>query len=347
MSRTPIHALGREAVAKKGWWAAHKWLLLRRASQVSILALFILSPWAARRFDMVPVLEGNLSSSLAFGTVPMTDPLLFLQILAAGFWSVAGTAALGAMLVLAFYLVVGGRVYCAWVCPVNIVTDAAHWLRRRLGLKGAAHISRATRLWMLGAVLALALGTGSLAWELVNPVSLLHRGLIFGMGAGWAVILAVFLFDLLVMRHGWCGHICPVGAFYGLVGEAALIRVRADRRKACDDCMECYEVCPEPQIIPPALKGRTRKGEAAEASARPAPPVILAGACTNCGRCIDICAENVFAFGLRFVPGREGAPTLPHAAGRGGEGHGTRPSPPAGAEGVSARGPHRPGAAAT
>jgi len=29
-------------------------------------------------------------------------------------------------------------------------------------------------------------------------------------------------------------------------------------------------------------------------------PVILDVACTNCGRCIDICSKDVFGFGMRF-----------------------------------------------
>ena len=36
---------GREAVEAKGWLRAHKWLLLRRASQLGILALFLVGPW--------------------------------------------------------------------------------------------------------------------------------------------------------------------------------------------------------------------------------------------------------------------------------------------------------------
>jgi ferredoxin-type protein NapH len=28
--------------------------------------------------------------------------------------------------------------------------------------------------------------------------------------------------------------------------------------------------------------------------------VILEANCTNCGRCIDVCSKNVFAFGTRF-----------------------------------------------
>jgi ferredoxin-type protein NapH len=283
-----VEKLGRDAIANKGWFGAHKWLILRRLSQIAILGLFMAGPLAG-----VWVLKGNLSSSLFLDKVPMTDPLVFLQMLAAGHWDVVSTAVTGAALVLAFYLLVGGRVYCAWVCPVNIVTDTAHWLRRKLGIKASARISHNARYWMLGLVLLLALATGSLAYELVNPVSMLHRGLIFGMGAGWALILGIFLFDLFVARHGWCGHLCPMGTFYGLVGAVSLIRVRADNRAVCDDCMECYEVCPEPQVIPPALKGERRGNKDASAA-------ILFGDCSNCGRCIDICPHDVFNFGLRY-----------------------------------------------
>jgi ferredoxin-type protein NapH len=290
-----IEDLAKEAIEKKGWFQTYKWLLARRIVQLGILGLFMAGPWAG-----VWVLKGNLSSSLLFNTVPMTDPLLFLQMLVAGFTTVAGTAVIGAALVLVFYLIVGGRVYCSWVCPVNIVTDFAKWLRRRLKIKATAHIHEQARYWMLAMVLILSLATGSLAYELVNPVSMLHRGIIFGMGAGWGVVLAVFLFDLLIMKHGWCGHLCPMGAFYSLVGNTSLIRVRADNRAACDNCMECYVVCPEPHVLPAALKGE-EKGT---------PPVVLSGDCTNCGRCIDICAEDVFAFGLRSRTFREGGEKL-------------------------------------
>ena len=88
---------------------------------------------------------------------------------------------------MAFYLLVGGRVYCAWVCPVNIVTDAAHWLRERLGIVGAARLSPNDPLLDTGCRhCCWRCSPASLVWELVNPVSMLHRGLIFGMGSGLA-----------------------------------------------------------------------------------------------------------------------------------------------------------------
>ncbi len=290
--------IAKEAREKKGWWQAYKWLILRRLSQISILGLFMMIPickWLSPALGIETdctlgwILKGNLSSSKLFNTIPMTDPTLFLQMLASGFWHMTKEAIIGAAIILVFYLIVGGRVFCSWVCPVNIVTDAAFWLRNKLKIRGGTRFSRNVRYWMLGMVLVLAAVTGSLAYELVNPVSMLHRGLFFGMSLGWFVIAGVFLFDLLITKRGWCTHICPMGAFYGLIGKVSPLRVRADDRKACDDCGECYVVCPEAHILKPVLKGE-KTGVA---------PVILAGGCTNCGRCIDVCAEEVFHFGLR------------------------------------------------
>ena len=275
--------IGADAVAAKGWLRAHKWLLLRRVSQLSILTLFLIGPLAG-----VWIVKGNLSFSYTLDVLPLTDPYVLLQSLLTRHLPET-KAFVGAALVLAFYLILGGRVFCAWVCPVNMVTDAAAWLRGRLGIKGGAHVSRKTRYWILAMTLVLAAATGTLAWELVNPVSMLHRGLIFGLGAAWTVILAIFLLELFVMQDGWCGRLCPMGAFYGLLGKVSLVRTAALRRAACNDCMDCFMVCPEPQVIRPALKGVDGAG-----------PVILAGNCTNCGRCIDVCSKDVFAFGTRF-----------------------------------------------
>ena len=284
MSAAKNKRIGAEAVAEKGWWLAHQWLILRRIAQFSILALFLAGPWFGQW-----IVKGNLAYSYTLGFMPLTDPYVALQSMATG--HLPETLGLvGMAIVLAFYFLVGGRVYCSWVCPLNIVTDAAGWLRDRLGIKGGAQLGRNTRYWILGMTLLGSAVTGVVLWELINPVSMLHRGLIFGMGAAWTVVLAVFLFDLFVMSRGWCGRLCPVGAFYSLLGRWSPLRVSAPARAACNDCMDCFEVCPEPQVIRPALKGEG-KGIG---------PVILAPNCTNCGRCIDVCSKGVFSFGSRF-----------------------------------------------
>ncbi|MBT8428754.1 MAG: quinol dehydrogenase ferredoxin subunit NapH [Gammaproteobacteria bacterium] len=280
---------GAEAIAKNGWLAAHRYLILRRISQLGILALFLLGPLAG-----IWIVKGNLASSLTLDVLPLTDPLVLLQVFLSGHIP-ESSAIIGASIVLAFYLLVGGRVYCSWVCPINIVTDMAEWLRRKLKIKNSANFSSKTRYWLLGGILLVAVVSGSVAWELINPVSMVYRGLIFGMGLAWGVVAAVFLLDLFVGRRAWCGRLCPVGAFYGLLGEGAVLRISAVRREQCDDCMDCFAICPEHQVIRPALKG-------ADSGVG---PMITSGNCTNCGRCIDVCARDVFEFTTRFPKSRQ------------------------------------------
>lgn len=274
---------GREALREKGWLRASKWLLLRRFSQVTILGLFLAGPVAG-----LWIVKGSLSASMTLDVLLLTDPLVTLQSLAAGH-AIAATVLVGTLIVALFYFLVGGRVYCSWVCPINMVTDGADWLHRRLDLKQGVGLSSTYRYWLLGGLFFLAYLSGAIVWEWVNPITIFQRGLLFGMGMGWLLVLAVFLFDLFVVRRGWCGHLCPVGATYSLLGYFSVLRVKALRRDQCVDCMDCFTVCPEPQVIRPALKGEPGSS-----------PVIASNNCINCGRCIDVCPQAVFQFGKRF-----------------------------------------------
>lgn len=274
-----------DARVEKGWLAANRWLLARRFAQLGFLMLFLSGPLFG-----LWITKGTLASSLTFDFLPLTDPFIALQTFAAGH-PLETTALLGAAIVIAAYVVVGGRVYCSWVCPINPITDLAAWIRNRFNLDKGWQPPKSMRIWLLGAALLASWASGTVAWEWINPVTVLHRGLVFGTlvtGLGGLLALAVFVFDLGLSRHGWCGHFCPVGAFYGLLGRFSLLRVSAAGRARCDDCMDCFRVCPEPQVITPALKGEAGSN-----------PVILAADCTNCGRCLDVCSKDVFRFAAR------------------------------------------------
>lgn len=274
---------GKEAILEKGWLKAHKWLLLRRLSQLGILSLFLLGPLAG-----IWVVKGSFSASLTLGILPLTDPLIILQSFFAGH-AIAGTAFIGVVIVSCFYFLVGGRVYCSWACPVNMITDAAGWINRRLGIKKSLGINKSTRYWLLGAILFMAYLTGTIIWEWLNPVTVFQRGLLFGMGLGWILVAAIFILDTFVIQRGWCGHICPVGALYSLLGFSSILRIDAAGREQCTDCMDCFTICPEPHVIGQALKGG--KGSSS---------IIRSNNCINCGRCIDTCPHNVFQFSKRF-----------------------------------------------
>ena len=270
----------------------NRFLLLRRTVQASVLLLFV----AGNAFGW-KVLQGNLSSSRLLDSVPLADPYALLQVLFTG-TAVATDALIGGTVVLLVFAVAGGRTFCAWVCPMNMVTDLAERLRDAGGIDRrlpAMTLTRQTRYWVLGLGLVLSAVLGIAAFERISPISMLHRGVIFGMGAGWTLIAAVFLFDLAVVRQGFCGHLCPLGGFYAVVGRAGLVRVR-HREERCSRCMRCRDVCPEPQVLP--LIGKESG-------------FITSGECTNCGKCIEVCPDDALLFGMRMP----GTPTGEHKGG--------------------------------
>lgn len=269
---------GKAATASLGWWKAHRFLLLRRSCQLLIIALFMIGP-------TLGVLRGNLSASTLFDTIPLTDPLILLQTIAAGHWPELA-ALLGGAIVVGFYALLAPRVFCAWVCPLNMVTDLAAWLRRKLGIKLSYRWPSSLRYWLLPVLLLGSAVSGTVLWSWIDPVAALHRGLVFGMGAGWVLILLVFLLDVVLVEHGWCGHLCPLGATYGVIGRKSLVRITATNREACNKCMDCFNVCPEPEVLRQPLKGGDRK--------------VMSQDCISCGRCIDVCSEEVLEFKIRI-----------------------------------------------
>ena len=269
------------SATRRGWLFAHRYWLARRASQILVLAIFLVGPWTG-----FWIARGNFASSELLGVLPLTDPFIYVQSLAAWHKPIL-LSTIGALMILVFYWLIGGRVYCSWVCPVNVVTDTAYWLREKLGLTRDRKLDRRTRFWIMLAAIGASALTGTIAWEFLNPVSILQRGIIFGMGAGWGVIAAVFMLDLFVTRRGWCSHLCPVGAFYGLTGSKSLVRISAINREACTDCGACFKACPEPHVITPALKGTGTR-------------LVISGDCTNCAACIDSCYVDVFKYGNRL-----------------------------------------------
>lgn len=267
------------------WLRRNRWLFARRTVQIGLLLVFMAGPWWG-----VHLVSGTLASSLWFGVLPLSDPFVVLQSIVAGHRPVLA-ALVGASLVAVVYALLAGRLYCAWVCPINIVTDLAAFVRRRLGLgrRRGLHIDRRVRHLVLLLALIASAAWGAMAWELINPITMVQRALVFGLGvSGVIAAAAIFAFDLLVSRGGWCGHLCPVGAFYGWLGRLGRLKVVAVRPEACTQCGDCYRVCPEPHVIVPVL----RMGDLSRAMA------VTHQDCLRCGRCLDVCDEDVFELRL-------------------------------------------------
>jgi len=261
-------------------WDSYRYLILRRFTQISILVLYFgANAWGWK------MLQGNLSSSLILGVIPMSDPYAALQMLAAGAM-MATDLLVGVLIVALFYFFIGGRAFCSWVCPINMITDFAAFVRELIGmnqLKGIKQpASRNLRYWILALSLVISFIMGVTAFEFLSPISMVHRGIVFGLGFGWAAMLIIFLFDLFVLKNGWCGHICPLGGFYSLLGKFSLIRVNHSEEN-CTLCMKCKTVCPENQVL--YMIGKESL------------PVI-SGECTNCARCIEVCDDEALEFSI-------------------------------------------------
>ena len=260
--------------------------LVRRVLQRSVLALFIGTARLGWKIAGEPLLSGDFSASLLAGTVPFADPFAVLQKLAAGH-PAESTMLVGALIILVVYALLGGRVFCGWMCPMNMVTDAAAAARSATGLR-AVRLRRDRRARYVRALVSLIASviTGAAAFEWVSPQAFLWREAVWGVGLGGiAAVLGVFAFDLAVLQRGWCGHLCPLGAFWSLVGNVGLVKpiFRNDR---CTRCGDCLKVCPEPQVL--NCKRAGQRG------------MIASGECTNCGRCAAVCPENAIFFAPRF-----------------------------------------------
>ncbi len=267
----------------KKLYNSYRYLILRRMTQIGILVLYFgANAWGWK------MLQGDLSSSLILGKIPMSDPYAALQMLAAGAL-LSTNLLIGVGVVALFYFLIGGRAFCSWVCPINMVTDFASFCRELIGMNKLTGVkqpaSRKLRYWVLGLSLVISAVMGVTAFEFVSPISMLHRGIVFGIGFGWAGALIIFLFDLFVLKNGWCGHICPLGGFYSLLGKFSLIRVHHNEEN-CTLCMKCKVVCPENQVL--HMIGKESLP-------------ILSGECTNCARCIEVCDDDALEFSIRSI----------------------------------------------
>ena len=262
------------------FWEHYRFLVLRRFTQIGLMLLYIggnIWGWS--------FIQGNLSSSSLFQIVPLSDPYAALQMFAAGA-VMTSNLIIGALIITVFYMIVGGRAFCSWVCPVNIITDAANFIRRKAGfneIQKKQPASRNLRYWILGLSLVLSYILGVTAFEFISPISITHRAIIFGLGLGWAAMLVIFLFDLFILKNGWCGHLCPLGGFYSIAGKASLIRVDHNEEN-CTACMKCKVVCPESQVLFMISKESLQ---------------VLDGECTNCGRCVEVCDDDALNFSIR------------------------------------------------
>lgn len=284
-----------------------KWLIARRTVQLLVIVLFtlplLLAGWGLAGSYVGGDLEvttpaegvffGSLSSSEIFG-LNLLDPFAILQVVFAA-KAFDPSWLIGILPVLLVYGLIRGRAFCGWVCPVNLLVEAASWLRGKLKIEATpVKIPRRAKIGVATAVLVLSAVTCVPVFETISPISAINKGLIFGSTAGLWLLVAILAIEIGWGGRLWCRSICPLGGFYEVLGKVGLANVRIDH-EACIACNKCKDVClADPAILDLAIEG--------------ADCIVRAGDCMACGSCVEACPTAALSISLG-KPGRLPSPS--------------------------------------
>jgi len=270
---------------KKFSYRMKRWILV-----IAIHLLFFLS------FAIdIQTLEGTLNGSRFLG-FHLIDPFTTMQVYLSTF-EMPINIVIGTVTIILFYLLVGGRSYCAWVCPYGLLSEIGEKWHDALVAKKIIKnrkFDHRVRYIFWAIFLILAFTSGYLVFETFNVVGILSRMIAYGWSLAAIWLVVVFALEVFFSRRAWCTYICPIGTTYGLIGKASALRV--EWNDSCDHCMVCHDVCFENQVLEIVKakydKQREEKGITKE--------YITGADCTLCGRCIDVCHTDALKFDFRL-----------------------------------------------
>ncbi|MGB9234846.1 MAG: 4Fe-4S dicluster domain-containing protein [Terriglobales bacterium] len=206
------------------------------------------------------------------------------------------------MFVVAGMAIMWGRVYCGYLCPQMIFSEASialeEWLQRKANkyidtsAKARTLIGRAL-FYLISGAAAVVLSFVFIAY-FVEPRDLLHRLLSLDIktagGIAGAATTLFALIDFLFVRLRFCTTVCPYGYLQGMLtdGHTLLVHYRDDSHE-CIECMKCMRVCHMGIDI------------------RNSPYQIE---CVGCGECIEACNVVLARLGkpglIHYVWGERG-----------------------------------------
>lgn len=206
------------------------------------------------------------------------------------------------MFLIAAMAMLWGRVYCGYLCPQMIFSEASinlqskitrtvnkniRWdAKKRNLLSGFLFYSVATLASIVLAFVFIA--------YFVEPRDLLHRLLSLDVktagGFAGAVTTLLTLLDFLFLRQRFCTTVCPYGYLQGMLGDGNTLIVHyRDEDRECIECKKCVRVCHMGIDI------------------RTSPYQIE---CIHCGECIDACSDVLARLGkqglIHYVWGEHG-----------------------------------------
>ncbi len=262
----------------------NKWRAIRWSFLLFINFLFFGSFY----FD-IQILEGSLSGSRLLG-FHMADPFASLQIMLAS-RVININLIIGMTTVIIIYMMLGGRFFCSWVCPYHFLAEWGEILHKYLIQKKIIkrnHVfNDKIKYFFFVLFLLLAFFSGYTIFEVINPVAILSRSIVYGSGLILLWVVALLLFEIFYSRRAWCRYFCPVGVSYNLIGRLAPFKLHWNNKK-CSNCKKCQRAC----MVPWVLKDAVNLGKS---------DYVLSGDCTRCGLCIDACEDGALSYNIRYL----------------------------------------------
>lgn len=243
----------------------------------------------------IQTLEGTLNGSRFLG-FHLIDPFTTIQMYLATY-HLPINIIIGTTTILVFYILVGGRTYCSWVCPYGLLSEIGEKLhnylvnKKLIKRRSFNHKIRHV-FWIMFMVMAFS--SGYLVFETFNVVGILSRFITYGWSLAISWVLVVFLIEVFYSRRAWCTYICPIGTTYGYIGKVSVLRIQWNDN--CDHCMVCHDVCFENQVLDltKAKYDKERKEKGIKTQ------YVTGADCTLCGRCIDVCHSDALKFDFRL-----------------------------------------------
>ncbi|MBC8257487.1 MAG: NapH/MauN family ferredoxin-type protein [SAR324 cluster bacterium] len=262
----------------------NKWRVIRWTFLLSVNFMF----FASFYFD-IQILEGSLSGSRLLG-FHLADPFAAIQVmLASRVFNI--NLIIGVTTIVIVYLLIGGRFFCSWVCPYHFLAELGEMTHKQLIQKKIIkrnHVFNGNlKYYFFALFLVLSLLSGYTIFEVINPVSILSRSFVYGVGLIIFWVLALLLFEIFYSRRAWCRYFCPVGVPYNIIGRVAPFKVHWNISK-CSNCKKCQRAC----MVPWVLKNTVNMGAA---------DYIVSGDCTRCGLCLDACEDGALSYNIRYL----------------------------------------------
>ncbi len=243
----------------------------------------------------IQILEGTLTGSRFLG-FHLIDIFATMQLFLATH-QLPVNMIIGTVTIIVVYIIIGGRTYCAWVCPYGLLSEIGEKIHNTLVDKKIIkehEFDHRVRYVFWGIFLVLAFTSGYLVFEIFNVVGILSRFIAYGWSVALTWVFAVLVVEIFFSRRAWCRYVCPLGTTYGLMGPLSATRIEWNDN--CDHCMVCHDVCFENQVLE-LTKAKYDK----EREEQGIKTQFVTGAdCTLCGRCIDVCHEDALNFEFRL-----------------------------------------------